>query len=482
MSHNIKMAATKENVFKKEVYTFTSSTTMHGLKFLTENGYIMRKVLWTIIVLIMVSLIIAGLTESIWKYYRYESVTSTKLERNDSLILPAVTICNINAVKNSSIAAEWPDLLPAVAIQMASLFLGLGVPDDTSEAHLDLMRSVKFIEFLSIAGLQTEDVFVSCNIGIIDYDCSKYVKTFFTDYGMCFTFNSDQYANENGMLSTSLAGDTYGISLTIDINPDEYIIPLFLGTGIQVLIHDPFVYPRMKYHKFVVEAGKEVFVSMRLVEKNILPKPYSSIDCIKDKEDPALIDKYLGHGVRYSEEGCLAKCMMETVYNCDCNLLSMDADGCSVFDFYTCSSHNLQKFYEDGLKHCNFCLPTCQSYDFDYRISTMDFPNFMGEIYGKEKGWKITDTSKMRERYAQMYIYYESLEIKKVSQMAVMDLVQLLSNIGGQLGLYLGASFITILEIIDCSVMACVRCGKAKQKTKTRVIPFKEKVTEKVEY
>ena len=476
MSQSVKMAAEKENVFKKEVKAFTSSTTMHGLRFVTETDHIIRKILWSITMLVMISLIIVGLTQSVSKYYQYDSVTSTKLERNDSLILPAVTICNVNSIKKSVIVAKWPQVLPDVAIQMASAFLGLGIPHDTKKADLDLMRNVKFGELINIASFNSSDVFVSCIIGIDDYDCSKYVTSFFTDYGICFTFNSDQYAKEYGMLSTSLAGDRHGISLTVDINPDEYIIPVFLGTGLHVMIHDPFVYPRMKYHKFVVEAGREVFVAMNLVEKNILPKPYSKIDCINNKEDPTLIDKYLGHGVRYSEEGCLAKCMMEMVYSCDCSLLSMDEDSCSVFDFYTCSSQNLQYFFADGLKHCNFCLPTCQSYKFDYQISTTDFPNYMGETYGKEKGWKITNTSKIRERYAKLYIYFESLTIKKVYQVEVMDVIQLLSNIGGLLGLCLGMSTVTVLEIIDCVVMICIRCCKEKRKTETRVIPLKAKV------
>ena len=168
-------------------------------------------------------------------------------------------------------------------------------------------------------------------------------------------------------------------------------------------------------------------------------------------------------GVQYSEDGCLAKCMTEQVFNCDCNILSAGDDACSVYDFYTCSTKNYHKFLQYGV-NCSECLPTCITTHYDYKISSANFPNEVAEAYAKQRDWPLTNITEFKDRYSRMFVYFETLQYTVVEQHPSMSLVELLSNIGGQLGLYLGASLITLMEIIDFTVLLCTKlCRKRKQ-------------------
>ena len=46
-------------------------------------------------------------------------------------------------------------------------------------------------------------------------------------------------------------------------------------------------------------------------------------------------------------------------------------------------------------------------------------------------------------------IYYESLEYTLINQKSKMDVFDLISNIGGNLGLFIGISFLSLAEFIE---------------------------------
>ncbi len=72
----------------------------------------------------------------------------------------------------------------------------------------------------------------------------------------------------------------------------------------------------------------------------------------------------------------------------------------------------------------------------------------------------------VRENFLQLDLYYEELSCEMVSQHVAFEFLSLLSEIGGFLGLLLGASVLTVCEIIDYLVMSLLRVTR---KGKTQV-------------
>jgi adenylosuccinate lyase len=101
-----------------------------------------------------------------------------------------------------------------------------------------------------------------------------------------------------------------------------------------------------------------------------------------------------------------------------------------------------------------YCPLECDSFNYD--ISTHKVPAFKYAIYDKldldprnltiNSTWQIL-TSGLNE-YS-FTVYYEDLKYTYISQQAKVEFIDLISNIGGSLGLFLGISFISFLELFD---------------------------------
>ena len=62
-----------------------------------------------------------------------------------------------------------------------------------------------------------------------------------------------------------------------------------------------------------------------------------------------------------------------------------------------------------------------------------------------------------------MDIFYEELSYEEIEQNIAFEFLSLLSEIGGFLGLLLGASVLTVCELIDYITMATITKFKAKE-------------------
>lgn len=58
--------------------------------------------------------------------------------------------------------------------------------------------------------------------------------------------------------------------------------------------------------------------------------------------------------------------------------------------------------------------------------------------------------------YVVLTVYYSELKVDVLEQTPVFGFFRLLGEVGGQLGLVLGASFITIVEVIDLAIMFAI--------------------------
>ena len=67
-----------------------------------------------------------------------------------------------------------------------------------------------------------------------------------------------------------------------------------------------------------------------------------------------------------------------------------------------------------------------------------------------------------RENFVQVDVFYKSLRYEEISIHQAFPFLSLLSEVGGFMGLLLGASTLTVIEILDYTIMFGFK--KAKQK------------------
>ena len=72
----------------------------------------------------------------------------------------------------------------------------------------------------------------------------------------------------------------------------------------------------------------------------------------------------------------------------------------------------------------------------------------------------------MRDNVLKVNIFYDSLSYTHIVEEPAMDTVVLVSNIGGSLGLMLGISFATMIELVELSLKLFLVCIRHKRSLK----------------
>ena len=68
-------------------------------------------------------------------------------------------------------------------------------------------------------------------------------------------------------------------------------------------------------------------------------------------------------------------------------------------------------------------------------------------------GWVLF----FRDNYIKLDVFYQELSYNKVSQQQAFGFISLLSEVGGFLGLLLGASVLTVCELVDYLTLASIK-------------------------
>ena len=95
--------ATRKTEVEKLVKEFGSYTTLHGLHFLFESSSVVRRILWVMLIGACMVILAFQVRHSYIKLRRYDSLITKDIERSNSLLFPAVTICNQNMFLKSKI-------------------------------------------------------------------------------------------------------------------------------------------------------------------------------------------------------------------------------------------------------------------------------------------------------------------------------------------------------------------------------------------
>ncbi|CAH1252952.1 ASIC5 [Branchiostoma lanceolatum] len=148
----------------------------------------------------------------------------------------------------------------------------------------------------------------------------------------------------------------------------------------------------------------------------------------------------------YTLNGCYLECRSKHVLrNCSCR--SYDLPGtepsCDPPTMFTCVKAVLDQVTRGELK-CNCPVP-CSMTSYSTSVSYAGWPNihtrdFVGPSLGMEPSY-------LGENAVVFSVYYEKLNYQKIRQLKAMDEGQLSSNIGGMMGLFIGASLLTLLEV-----------------------------------
>uniref|UniRef100_A0A8C5LV56 Acid-sensing ion channel 1 n=1 Tax=Leptobrachium leishanense TaxID=445787 RepID=A0A8C5LV56_9ANUR len=433
---------------------FASNCTLHGLNHIVTTGpWGPRCVSWAAAFLLSLSLFLSQVWERVAYYRVYPYITAIDAMVANQMDFPAITFCNCNRFRSSQLSPEEIRfLLPIV-----------GEPDENSKFALKstLELSSDLFDMMDIterASHQLSEMMLGCRYQGKECDPSDFT-TVFTRYGKCYTFNSGQ--NGRTPLVTTKGGTGNGLELMLDIQQDEYL-PVWGETdetsfeaGIKVQIHSQDEPPFIDQLGFGVAPGFQTFVSCQEQRITYLPPPWG--DCKSSAMDSEFYDTY-------SISACRIDC--ETRYlveNCNCRMVHMpgDASYCTPELYKECADPALDFLVEKDNEFC-VCETPCNMTRYGKELSMVKIPSkasakYLAKKYNKSEQYIL-------ENILVLDIFFEALNYETIEQKKAYEVAGLLGDIGGQMGLFIGASILTVLELFDYAyeVLRHKLCGGAK--------------------
>uniref|UniRef100_A0A1I8NHK4 Amiloride-sensitive sodium channel n=1 Tax=Musca domestica TaxID=7370 RepID=A0A1I8NHK4_MUSDO len=340
--------------------------------------------------------------------------------------------------------------------------------------------------------------FIQCKcLGNVSNECLQYFRKTYTEEGLCFTFNglnaSDLYREDTVQYREMKLDNTHDSSeflkrkLTWSLeqgyeagtNPHNSYPARILSSGIKsgfsaiimdekknidygcrqaqqgykLLIHPPDDVPQVSKHYLHIPMSEEttiaVIPNMMTTSEGIEKYSTDKRQCYMARERQLRFFKV------YTENNCELECLTNfTLSQCGCVKFSMPRTA----DMPVCREHQIHCYetiedelmlrqFSDNVDNCH-CLPACTSLDYNVEISQSHF-----DVERTLKAMGVDEEEEEDEmnfasfEYAAFSIYFKDNEFITAKRSELYGLYDFIANCGGVLGLFMGVSILSVIEI-----------------------------------
>ena len=487
---NIKKNKKLRHLWLESARDTLSDTSTHAIpNILKESNHWILKIIWAICFLGCTGVCCFLIYGTFNTFFSYPSYITTQIVVEIPTKFPAVSFCNLKSVNYSNPYTlayltkvnTKINIVNIVNISTSSLSQNSSFAD-----YYNLLKGLYEFASLSIwsisqeytlrsliandkkltsdtrqqLGYQIEDMIISCQFNYQKCSASDFTYIFHSQYGNCYSFNGDKYANGsiNETRTTSFSGILFGLTLELFLGDPSIGLNYEPNEGILLSINNQSAEPLWQGDVLKAESGAETdfILNRNFVSK--LPTPYGN--CLLQGTGGSLYYDYIVNtlGRNYSQQFCFKLCIQDQINSmCGCantffpTFVNQSTKFCSLSNDVTCS---LNVISENDLKTCQLKCPEECSY-VDYEIATFKtkYPSipYSKLLYSYVKDVKGINLSynDISRAFTKINIYYHDMKYTTTTQVAKMDFPDLFSSFGGNLGLFLGMSFLTFVEIVE---------------------------------
>ncbi len=387
----------------------------HGIPNIVRSRNLFTTLMWSICLLLSIGFCSYYIITIIIDYFKYSTVTNIEVIRERQSQFPAISFCP-SPRYNSSLS--------------------------------QIISALKFDQ-------------------VNENNLSKYFEEF-NDviYGKCFRFNSGKniYGETFDILNATKSGKPNNLRLAINLEMlRNYDFAEFL---IHIHNHSSSPYD-MDDGGYWIKPGSWNYYQVERVFNKILGQPYS--ECVEDinnfKLNKTIIQFIKDLNRSYSQKECFHVCSqlfaLESNCNCISNLNRFDTDCIKQpkeeeTSVKICIAEYLKNFRKN-LQHENcttYCPLECNSISYVITGYNEPVPVVSGNISTLTRNSYTSlnrfDTyDEVNKHFIVFYVYYKELQYTLISQVPKTETFSFVSNIGGILGLYLGISFLSLVEILE---------------------------------
>lgn len=350
-------------------------------------------------------------------------------------------------------------------------------------------------------GFQLKDMLIKCYFNDAPCNSSDWIYVYDYDFLNCYTFNSgyDKDHNKVPIKQINEAGLDKSLQLELFVGDDATQSQFLLNSGLRVTVHDQDITPIIISEGLNIATGFKTNVDIERSFTKKLDSPYS--DCIKNVDSPQSFNSYFYKSVftilnqtKYRQKICTKLCLQEYIKNyCGCidgslpNIYSTsNVTICATLNLLNCTSIARSQYYNDiEASSCQQCPKECDYITFNVEAQTVSrFPtsyysNYLLRRTNLSKNFLNTSSSiDLTKSTLMANIFYDEIEVKYINEIPKVSLDSFLSNIGGNIGIYVGMSLMGIAKIVELIIQNFILFLDFKKQSKKKNVIF-EKLKQK---
>ncbi|XP_034254856.1 pickpocket protein 28-like [Thrips palmi] len=514
---------------------YCQSSSLHGLRYVGDTGISPVERCFWVVSFVLAVFMASYFINNIWERWEHSPVINSVAPVATPIFdipFPAITICNMNRARRAE-AEAIKSGSPRNSFNALQRRLLSDICDDTDystnvatgadEVDRNSGNWSVVMGFMINVTQPCHELLLSCKWRSLPVECDNLFNAVLTDEGICCSFNrvrrdlifrnprelsdlnitwpypSADWTPETGypeqdrsVLETPWRpvgiGTHLGLTITLDSELHDYYCSSTSSAGFKMLLHNPVETPKIAAFGALVEPGTENRVAITPVishtASSLLAVTVAKRQCLFQHE------RRLYFYRTYTQRNCILECEANfTLSHCKCVAYYMPKDRftriCGKRD-EACANIAREAMElrmanpAANLTHLNItevpscqCLPGCSELSYVFTHSKSVFaPSYRpdAEVHSHHNRNYLLKNS------AVIHFYFTETLFPSRYKGELFGFTEFLSNTGGILGLFLGFSFLSVVEMayfislrVYCSWTRNQKHLKTKDKLRRKV-------------
>ncbi|UJR18328.1 hypothetical protein I4U23_005230 [Adineta vaga] len=449
---------------------FSLNTSAHGIPGIARSQSIHNCTFWLISFLAFTGIMSYFIVTAILAYYSYPTQTTIDATDEWPQAFPGVTICNYSPYRYDKIIKPFLNYTNSTNTNTFTKQQSLYISDF-------IQHIINENQSLNEYYYPLKEMLIKCTYNELNCSINDFVSFISPIYGLCYTFNADASNINNGQLHYNSENGMSGLlQLDLYLHSHQYVPYLSNAVSIVTMVHDNRKLPIIEKFGVQLIPGRRHKLGYSKSTTTFLPSPYTTCADTVTPEMKALYDQFSGANYDYTIEICFTTAVQTYVYEqCGCvdpsqwsaryvlplgSSTVIQSQLCSVSDLcYTNATTRFQSTPEIFHKYGSNCGLDCSNIEFPLKISSSlapmewDIDDIKAFVESSSiplpLNWSITWRNDIQTNYVGLDIVCETTRVTSYIQQASLSPVDVLSNIGGQTGLWIGISFLSLMELAE---------------------------------
>ena len=452
----------------KKIKDLLEGSTSHGIPNIMRTTRVSIKILWTICFVAAVCVCSIMVFKSVNDYFDYETISKIEYITEIPTKFPTFSFCNINPFTTAESESFLLQILESIDYNKSIQYTDYNLEaSNLSYAFYNGLISSFSPDYgdekRKKLGYNLSSTLISCSFNGESCNETHFEWYYDLTYGNCYRFNSGRSSSGKALeLKESVKpGPNYGLSMRFYLRPSNNKYSSAIFEGLKVFIHNSSIKPASS-EGFSIESSKKTDIAIQRTFISKEPDPYS--DCVDLNNYDSSYYRFLTDlNLKYRQQDCFNLCLQKQIIEkCSCYDLNFPMISNSTpcgYDKINCSYGVFYAFIKNKIDdECSkLCPLECDSIRYDVSISSNTAISRQGynlykkiiDAFAQKYGEYNLTYEEVKERLLILNIYYSELSYIRISESPKTSIIDLFSNLGGTLGLYVGISFLSFIEIVE---------------------------------